>query len=209
MGLFKRATDLVYTLRFLRLLTTPFEKTKAFEHGIIDKFGNVDKNYGKIAGEPDPNKRDKQKKLKKEFFTPFIRLVFNIKKLLAKVPGGSSTLASYAAALFLIKEKYNISDDGLEKALKECNVEPMDLLPENFNTMWMTENNEPIPGVYRIQCSQPKMIIDTLEEYVYNNDQVRIEENSFVGDVFGVNVYKATHLKTMRATYVTIPELKK
>ena len=145
MGLFKRATDLVYTLRFLRLLTTPFEKTKAFEHGIIDKFGNVDKNYGKIAGEPDPNKRDKQKTLKKEFFTPFIRLVFNIKKLLAKVPGGSSTLASYAAALFLIKEKYNISDDGLEQALKECNVEPMDLLPENFNTMWMTENNEPIP----------------------------------------------------------------
>jgi len=209
MGIFKKAADLVYTLRFLRLLTTPFEKTKAFEYGIIDKDGNVNKNYGTIAGEPDPNKRDKQKALKKEYFTPFIRLVFNIKKLMAKVPGGGSTLASYVAALYLIKEKYNISDDGLEKALKECNVETIDLLPENYNTMWISEKNEPIPGVYRIQCLQPKMIIDTLEEYVYNNDQVRIEENSFVGDVFGVNVYKAIHLKTMKATYVTIPELKK
>ena len=39
MGILKSAADLVYTLRFLKLLTTPFEKTKAYELGIIDDKG--------------------------------------------------------------------------------------------------------------------------------------------------------------------------
>ena len=39
MGLIKSAADLAYTFRFLALLVTPFNKTKAFEKGIIDEFG--------------------------------------------------------------------------------------------------------------------------------------------------------------------------
>ena len=34
------AIDLFVTYRFLRLLTTPFEKTDAYKFGIIDKNGN-------------------------------------------------------------------------------------------------------------------------------------------------------------------------
>ena len=36
-----RAIDLFVTYRFLRLLTTPFEKQDAFKYGIIDKEGKV------------------------------------------------------------------------------------------------------------------------------------------------------------------------
>ena len=43
MGILKSAADLVYTLRFLKLLTTPFEKLGAYEIGLIDKDGVVDK----------------------------------------------------------------------------------------------------------------------------------------------------------------------
>lgn len=93
MGMLQRAGDLIYTFRFLTLLVTPFEKTKAFELGIIDEDG----------------KRIKSVKLddreKKGAYTPFHRLVFNVKKLIAKAPGGKSSVASYAAALYLIKEK--------------------------------------------------------------------------------------------------------
>ena len=39
-----RAIDLFVTYRFLRLLTTPFEKTDAYKFGIIDKDGNRVKN---------------------------------------------------------------------------------------------------------------------------------------------------------------------
>ena len=45
MGILKRAGDLVYTFRFLRLLTTPFENTEAFKQGIIDKDGNRNKEF--------------------------------------------------------------------------------------------------------------------------------------------------------------------
>ena len=39
MGMLSRAGDLIYTFRFLTLLTTKFEKTNAFELGIIDADG--------------------------------------------------------------------------------------------------------------------------------------------------------------------------
>jgi hypothetical protein len=45
MGIIKRAGDLVYTFRFLTLLVTPFNKTKAFELGIIDANGNRNKDF--------------------------------------------------------------------------------------------------------------------------------------------------------------------
>ena len=35
-----RAIDLFVTYRFIKLLVTPFEKTEAFQLGIIDKDGN-------------------------------------------------------------------------------------------------------------------------------------------------------------------------
>ena len=35
-----RAIDLFVTYRFLKLLTTPFQKTEAFKLGIIDENGN-------------------------------------------------------------------------------------------------------------------------------------------------------------------------
>src|SRR6056300_208700 len=98
MSIITRGADLVYTFRFLRLLTTPFEKTKAFELGIIDKDGKRDKKGVPYIDTPE----------KKSAYTAFHRIVFNIKKLLAKAPGGSSKIASYAAALFLIKENYNV-----------------------------------------------------------------------------------------------------
>ena len=40
MGLLLRGADTVYALRFLRLLTMPWEKTAAFKAGVIDENGN-------------------------------------------------------------------------------------------------------------------------------------------------------------------------
>ena len=39
-------------------------------------------------------------------------MIANLKKLLAKVPGGSSRFATYAAALFLIKEYKVFTDES-------------------------------------------------------------------------------------------------
>ena len=52
------------------------------------------------------------------YYTRFIRLVFNVKKLIGKVPGGKTRIASYAAALYLIKEDFGISERETETRLK-------------------------------------------------------------------------------------------
>ena len=41
MSIVSRTADLFYAFRFLKLLVTPWEKTEAFELGIIDKSGKA------------------------------------------------------------------------------------------------------------------------------------------------------------------------
>lgn len=184
MGLLSRAGDLVYTLRFLRLLTTPFDKTTAFELGLIDEKGKKLKK---------PETKDE-----KVAYNTFHRLVFNIKKL---IPG--KKLGSYAAALYLMKEKYGVSN--FDKVLKESNIDPLDLLAEN-NEWFMLEEKQLSPGVYRVNGD--KVLNKNCEELVKTRDQVRIPENCYpVGDVLGLDIYEVIHLKSMQNIYVTAGEL--
>jgi hypothetical protein len=97
--------------QFIRLLVTPFNKTDAFKQGIIDKDGKYLKKQKDLLTTDE-----------KKASTLFHRLVFNIKKLLAKVPGGQSRLGTFAAALYLIKEEVEkVGGDGemIEQALLE------------------------------------------------------------------------------------------
>lgn len=184
MGLLSRAGDLVYTLRFLRLLTTPFDKTTAFELGLIDEKGKKLKK---------PETKDE-----KVAYNTFHRLVFNIKKL---IPG--KKIGSYAAALYLMKEKYGVSN--FDKVLKESNIDPLDLLAEN-NEWFMLEEKQLSPGVYRVNGN--KVLNKNCEELVKTRDQVRIPENCYpVGDVLGLDIYEVIHLKSMQNIYVTAGEL--
>ena len=50
MSIITRTADLFYTFRFLKILTTPFEKTDAYKLGIIDDKGKRDKKvrYGNL-----------------------------------------------------------------------------------------------------------------------------------------------------------------
>ena len=197
MGIIKRAGDLVYTFRFLRLLTTSFEDTTAFKAGIIDKEGKRNKEF-------TLNTMD-NRDIYRDAYTPFHRLVFNIKKLIAKAPGGGSKIASYATALYLMKEKFSITDKQMSKALKEMNVDTLDFLAEH--TEWfLLENNQLSPGVYKVL--NEKVINDTLEEVVKPRDKVIIKEDSYpVGDIFGLNIYEAVHVKTKKKVYVSTAEL--
>ena len=89
-----RAIDLFVTYRFIKLLTTPFNKTEAFKLGIIDEKGNR-------VTEPGTNKVTTLRTSKeKNAYTVLHKLVFNIKKLFEKVPGLRTKVGTYAAALF-------------------------------------------------------------------------------------------------------------
>lgn len=195
MSLATRAGDLLYTFRFLKILVTKFEDTDAFKLGIIDKDGKRNKKV--------PVKSDKEKAA----YTSFHRLVFNIKKLLAKAPGGSSALASYASALFLIKEHYNLSEKNLKKILSESNIEILDLL--NEQSQWFVlENGQISPGIYRLK--NEKLLSKTLDDKVSAKDQIKVLENAFpVDNVFGVDIYEAKHVNTGKTVHFTVGEIYK
>ena len=201
MGILKSAADFVYTIRFLKLLTTPFEKMGAYEIGLIDKDGKVDK------------KRKEELKLTMDgrmdlstHWTSFTRLVVNIKKLMAKAPGGKSVVARYGAALFLIKESGNLNNKQIQKIHNETGIDILDVLAED--TQWFMLNNKQLsPGVYRMKHDSMSCIY----EETYKDDQIRIleEESKPVGEVLGLDIYSAIHLPTNKRMYVTTGDITK
>lgn len=96
--------DLYLVYRILRKLTTPFSEWEAFKQGVIDAEGNILKNA-------DQRVNDAQR----DSFTKFDLLILKVKKLIEKLPFGKTKLANYAAALYLIKEEKNITEENVEE----------------------------------------------------------------------------------------------
>jgi len=94
--------DLFLIYQFIRRLATPFKDWEAYKLGIIDENGKILKK-----------RKDLLTVKERQAFGVFDLMILNLKKLLAKVPGGSSRLASYAAALYLIREWNHFSDSSL------------------------------------------------------------------------------------------------
>jgi len=101
------AVDLFITYKFVRLLTTQWKDTDAFEEGVID-------DKGKLL-----IKSKDQTPAQKKVYTVFHKLVFNIKRILEKVPFGKNRIASYAAALFLLKEETGMAEEDILKVLED------------------------------------------------------------------------------------------
>jgi len=106
-----KVLDLFLVYQFVKRLATPWNKTEAFKVGIID-------DKGKKLKSPETPEEQKA-------YAYYDRLVFNLKRLLEKLPGGKSRLGSFAAALFLMKEGVNERDytqeelaEGLYKEMK-------------------------------------------------------------------------------------------
>lgn len=195
MGLVKRAADLAFTFRFIRMLVLDWKDWDAYKLGLIDEEG----------------KRIKSEKLdndeKKSAYTPFIRLAANVKRLLSKIPGGSSKLGSFAAALYLIKEKYNLNDTQLQKIIEEFGIDPLDMMVEQ-SEWFVLQNKQLSPGIYRI--NEDKILNGTYDDIVRTKDQIRIQDDCFpVGNVFGIDIYEATHVRTQQSVYVAVTEIYK
>lgn len=191
MGILTRAGDLVYTFRFLKLLTTDFKDTDAFKLGIIDETGK------RIKGKPV--KTDEEKSA----YTPFHRLVFNVKRL---IPGGK--IGSYASALYLIKENFIQSDGKIEQLIVEnTGVDPSIFLSE-ASSWFIVDNDQLAPGNYRLK--EEKVINSNYEPLAKANDRIVVDENCRpVGSVFGLDVYEAIHYNSKQKVYITIGEIYK
>ena len=101
------AVDLFITYKFIKLLVTPWKKTEAYDEGVIDASGKL---LIKVKDQTSAQKKT---------YTIFERLVFNIKRILEKIPFGKSRIASYAAALYLLKEETGMEEEDILKALED------------------------------------------------------------------------------------------
>jgi maltooligosyltrehalose synthase len=87
-------TYIVYEI--LKKLIAPFKETQAYKLGIIDQRGKVLRPRHSLKTQEEKNS-----------YTILDTMIFNIKKMIEKLPGGKSRLASFAAALWLIREAKN------------------------------------------------------------------------------------------------------
>ena len=190
MGIISRTGDLFYAFRFLKLLVTPFEKTKAFELGIIDKEGKT------LKKSVDRNTPDE-----KSAYTVFHRLVFNLKRIMSKAPGGKSVIARYGAALFLIKEHTGMSDSKLLKTLEKA----LDTTFENElneNYWYQDEEARLMPGNYVLteDIASP----NTGELIAKYNERIIVDDfKSPIGSISNINIYRVKHSKTNQDIYIS------
>ena len=200
-----RAIDLFVTYRFLRLLTTPFEKTDAYKLGIIDKNGNRIRKPKSTQVAVELNTTEQQNS-----YTILHKLVFNIKKLFNKVPGLRTKVGTYAAALFLLKDTFKEHVDDPDMFEKEF----MKYLKENDIEL-DNEISEEVVGFGEVL---PK------GEYVLKNDILNKEEEELtakkgdkviayddeppVDTVLGVEIFPVIHMKTQEKIYVSLEDIK-
>jgi hypothetical protein len=204
-----RAIDLFVTYRFLKLLTTPFDKQDAYKLGIIDKDGN--RKIGKpIPGikvsKPDPLETSEEKAA----YTILHKLIFNIKKLFNKVPGLRTKVGTYAAALFLLKDTFKESVDDPDmfekefiKYLKEEGYELDDSISEE-----VVGFGEVLPkGKYTLVQD----ILNKEEEDLTakKGDVVTAYEDvPPVDTILGVEIFPVVHKKSGSVIYVGLEDLK-
>ena len=202
-----RAIDLFVTYRFIKLLVTPFDKTPAFKLGIIDKDGNRLKEKSVARGMVPTQLNTIEEK---SAYTILHKLVFNIKKIFAKVPGLRTKVGTYAAALFLLKDTFKESVDD----------------PDVFEKEFMKYLKE---QGYEIDDSISEEVIGFGEvlpkgEYVLVNDILNKEEEELtakkgdkviafqdeapIDSVLGVDIFSVVHEKSKEVIYVSLEDIK-
>ena len=198
------AIDLFVAYRFIRILTTPFEKSDAFKFGIIDNKGNRIKkeNSSKPAVELTTSEL-------KNSYTILHKLVFNIKKIFSKVPGIKTKVGTYAAALFLLKDtfKENFEDPRfIEKTFLEYlkeNYEIDDSISEEVIGF-----GEILPkGEYILQSDilskQSEDIVAKKGDKVFAT-----QDTSPTDTILGVEIFSVIHEKSKETIYISLEDIK-
>ena len=197
------AIDLFVAYRFLRILTTPWEDQPAFKLGIIDKDGKLLKK-----------KKDLHTQEERDSFTLLHRLIFNLKRILHKIPGVRTKIGTYATALYLLKQHF------------ASQVEEEDTIQRAF-VAWLIDN----------EYTTREDIVEELQEEVIGIGETlpkgsyKLTQDIFAGDegeikgkkgdtvvafaeitptdsIMGQNIFKVVHQKSKNEIYVSLEDLK-
>lgn len=193
-----QAIDLFVAYRFLRILTTPWEDQEAYKLGIIDKDGKLLRKRNTLKTEAE-----------KKSFTLLHRLIFNLKRILHKIPGVRTKIGTYATALFLLKQHF------------ADKVEEEDMI-ENAFTAWLLKHGY----VTEEEVNEEVMGLGAVLEkgsYKLNQDIFAGNEGDIKGKkgdtviafadttpddtVLGQEIFKVIHQKSKSEIYVSLEDL--
>jgi len=163
-----RVIDALVAYRVLKLLVTPFNKTKAFALGIIDEKGKV---LIKSKNIRNPEERNA--------YTLLIRFVFNLKRMLSKLGIRGPLGSSAAAAIAFFKEEHGDNPEVEREVYKYLKEQGFEFeISENYG--------EPLPeGTYKV-----KHDIYNLDGDIVINIDESIEFNGDVDTIMGYDVFK-------------------
>ena len=200
-----RAIDLFVTYRFLKILTTPFEKMEAYKLGIIDEKGNRIRKPKSTKPAVELATTEL-----KNAYTILHKLVFNIKKIFGKVPGLRTKVGTYAAALFLLKDTFKESVDDPDmfekefvKFLKENNIELDDSISEEVIGF-----GEVLPKGEYVLAND---ILNKEEEELSaktGDKVIAYEDEAPVDTVLGVEIFPVIHVQSQEKIYVSLEDIK-
>jgi hypothetical protein len=108
--------DTYITFKIISTLVKDWDEQDAYKLGIIDDEGKVLKKA-----------KDLETGKEKAAYTILIRFIFNLKRLLNKIPGGKSKFGSYAAAAILLLREEDDKEYLEEKPILSANR----LIPES------------------------------------------------------------------------------
>jgi len=149
MAAIPNSMQLFVAYQMIKNLTTPFEEWDAFELGIIDKDGNTLKSP-KTEGE-------------KKSFGRMTIMARNIKRLLAKLPFGKTKLASFGAALILLREDASYAETIHETLSKEFKLQLNESTRQTI-----------VPGKYKVDVGLFEEL-DDISGLFYINEELEPE----------------------------------
>ncbi len=163
-----RAIDALIAFRILKLLVTPFNKTKAYKLGIIDEKGKVLIKSKQIVNQTQ-----------RKAYTLLIRFVFNLKKLLAKVGIRGPIGTSAAAAIAFFKEEYGENPQVEKEVYKHLKEQGFEFdISENYG--------EPLSeGTYKVKHN-----IYNLEGDIVINIDEEVDFKATTDTILGYDVFK-------------------
>tara|TARA_B100001094_G_scaffold333417_1_gene411868 strand:+ start:14379 stop:14945 length:567 start_codon:yes stop_codon:yes gene_type:complete len=180
------AFDIFVAYKFIRILTTPYKKTDAYKLGIIDDKGNLLKK-----------RKELNTGAEKKAYTIIHTLVWNLKRLLDKIPATKTRLGSFAVALWLLKEK--LKDGIKESVLEECFLSSVGIedLKESKEYQKTLE-----AGLFISKDSLPIMY-----DFINTRDNIVLEESKPVGFMLNQPIYAGSHALTGRKVYFSYEDV--
>ena len=188
------ALDMFISYKFIKVLTTEWEDMEAFDLGIIDNKGKVLRKYTSLSTSREQNS-----------YTVFHRLIFNIKRLLEKLPFGKSKLVSFTAGLFLLKE--NAKDMALLENIDKLSGNM--LLDEEFEYFLQEQKKVVLPaGIY-------KLVSDVFvggegEVSGKRGDEINVPKNLEADEdakLLGDKFFTVTHIDSGKDIVVSLEDL--